>query len=93
MSSDGIDVWYRNELTGGVFGFSLPLHPGVAAQVDAKNLVRCPPPGDGLNPDDEMLNVCSDCGSTAAQDADGGWLDQCAGCAKKRAAAARKPTK
>lgn len=45
MSSDGIDVWYRNETTGGVFGFGLPLPAEIAKQVAAKVLTPCSPEG------------------------------------------------
>lgn len=45
MSSDDIDVWYRNETTGGVFGFGLPLPAEIAKQVAAKVLTRCSPEG------------------------------------------------
>lgn len=45
MSSDEIDVWYRNEATGGVFGFSLPLPEAIAKQVHAKTLTPCSPEG------------------------------------------------
>lgn len=45
MSSEEIDVWYRNEATGGVFGFSLPLPDAIAKQVAAKTLTPCTPEG------------------------------------------------
>jgi N-methylhydantoinase B/oxoprolinase/acetone carboxylase alpha subunit len=44
-SDDSIDVWYRHETSGGVFGFSLPLLPAIAAQVRAKVLTPCSPEG------------------------------------------------
>ncbi|QOR55775.1 MAG: hypothetical protein YHS30scaffold324_7 [Catenulispora phage 69_17] len=45
MSSEEIDVWYRHETSGGVFGFSLPLPDAIDAQVRAKVLVPCSPEG------------------------------------------------
>jgi len=45
MSSEDIDVWYCNETTGGVFGFSLPLLPEIEKQVAAKVLTPCSPKG------------------------------------------------
>lgn len=45
MSSAEIDVWYRNETSGAVLGFGLPLPAAIAKQVAAKVLTPCSPEG------------------------------------------------
>lgn len=94
MSSDEIDVWYRNESTGGVFGFGLPLPAEIAKQVAAKVLTPCSPEGTetsvppvkeadltgGTDPDEDepALYPCEECGDVAVKNAEGFFTDFCA---------------
>jgi hypothetical protein len=100
------DVLYRNPDTNVVFGFDLPLPPGVLTQIAAGRLVRSgtetpalPDPladGDGsAGPDDDLedepgLHPCLDCGDTAVKDAAGEYTDHCKAHTPKPVPAPRK---
>jgi len=88
----GIQVWYRNPSTGGLFGFGLPLPEAIAEQVRAGALIQCdpdapelPPPaqeadltGGGTGLEEAVLHPCGTCGEVAVLGADGEYTDRCA---------------